>query len=788
LVGTSTGQVIQFEENEPHKRIKAHQSAVTNISCANDGFVTSSADGFKHWSSEMKCILSIYTQALGTKHHICSICWAKDMILIGTSGDEIWQVSSDDGSNLNGDGKALMSSHSSSPFGISVHPNGTFATCGEDGFLRVWNLFDHQENLSFDLGMPARSCAFSPDAIGRMIAVGFGKPVKDNARTINGKWIILNISDKGDFQIIFERRDSRKFITEMKWHNSDRLAVGSSDKKICVYQLTTETKPATTVGVALLSMIDLVSPPIHFDFSKDGKYLRANYESHELHYFEVGPGLHIKEQSRLKDTQWETETCIFEWNVQGVWRKEDTEAGTEIVSLDCSIQDCPSIVSGDSRGRLKIHQFPCTSARAQYITYPAHLGPIGKVRWISGGYVVSTGEKDNALFCWRKDVDDGFGDRLGVVESAADLDKDDASLASDGVSCHSALYDFVGQIIYPSSGNCVIFDKRRQTRPRHDERDVETLEASVDSGLGLSRQDSHDSFQHEATVSAICTSHSRQLMASSHDETIRLWDSQCSEVATILSDDHQQHNVSILSFSPDDTKLVSVSSDGHNQIICVWMTLNGEWNDAHLHLQTLAGHEKVYFCHFTATNQAHLVSGGSHHVNFWSERHSTLGVSKHSHQDTLSCGVSVHETLITGTKSGALVVWEEQKIVKEVQAHNDGVLSLCACPEGFVSGCCKGVVILWSNTLQKVASFDVAQSSPSSLQSAICSIDITPHLNGSSTMKILVRTRYGEIFEISCLAEQVYLLCTAGCEHVDMNRGVSSVSPCPVRPVIGESI
>ena len=49
LVGTSTGHVIQFTENEPYKRIKAHQSAVIIISPAKDGFITSSIECFKLW-------------------------------------------------------------------------------------------------------------------------------------------------------------------------------------------------------------------------------------------------------------------------------------------------------------------------------------------------------------------------------------------------------------------------------------------------------------------------------------------------------------------------------------------------------------------------------------------------------------------------------------------------------------------------------------------------------------------------------------------------------------------
>ena len=551
-------------------------------------------------------MLSINTQAIGTKHQIHSICWAKDIILVGTSGNEIWRLS-----NLKNDSKALLSydssnrfqiesellvsSHSSSPLGLSVLPNGTFATCGDDGILRVWNLFDYQENLSIDLGMPASACAFLPSANGRMIAVGFGKKVKDSARTINGRWIILNILDKGEFQIVSERRDSRKFVVDMKWHsNGDRLAVGSWDNKICMYQVTVETKSATKVDITMLSVLDLISPPMHFDFSKDGKYLKVNTFDEALHFFEAGPGLRINESSRLKDTQWETETCVS-WNVQGVWIKEET---AEVVSLDCTIEDSPSIVSGDSRGCLKMHQFPCTSKIAQCITYPAHLGPVRKVRWISG-YVVSTGKNDTAVMIWRQSVNDALTDNGNEVEATAHV------ASSDGISCHVALYNYTGEVIYPSSGNCVIFDKRN------------------------CYQNSRDSFQHEATVSAICSSNTRQLIASSDQNTIRVWNSQTS--TEVGRWQHQQHflscpisHIEILSFSRDGAQLISVNSDGH---ICVWMTQSGKWNDACLHLHTLAGHKKVHFCHFVAAtnpNQTLLVSGGTRHVNFWREQHGTL--------------------------------------------------------------------------------------------------------------------------------------------------------------------
>jgi hypothetical protein len=47
-------------------------------------------------------MLSIGTQDVGTKYSISSISWANDAILVGTSGNEIWQLSSDGESNLKG--------------------------------------------------------------------------------------------------------------------------------------------------------------------------------------------------------------------------------------------------------------------------------------------------------------------------------------------------------------------------------------------------------------------------------------------------------------------------------------------------------------------------------------------------------------------------------------------------------------------------------------------------------------------------------------------------------------
>jgi WD40 repeat protein len=371
IVATSTGHIVPFTGMSPNKRIKAHDSAVTNLVSAKDGLISSCTDRIKLWSCSMRCMLSINTEDVGVKHSISSISSVDDTILVGSSGSEIWQL---DINNVNVvAGKLLMSSHASSPLGLATAANGdSFATTGDDCSLRLWNVFDHNETKSFDLTMPSRTCpAFSPD--GSMLAVGFGKPEKENARIIDGKWVIINI--KGDsFEIVAERRDVKRYITEMKWHsNGDRIAVGSGDKKICVYSLNFA---ALKADIRLLSTIDLASTPLHIDFSVDGKYLRTNTENHELFFFEAGSGIPIQESSRLKDFEWDTETCIFTWNVQSVWKRDSGDAGAvKIISLDCKTQErYPTIAASDQIGRIMLFEYPATTSDAQYISFHVRYG------------------------------------------------------------------------------------------------------------------------------------------------------------------------------------------------------------------------------------------------------------------------------------------------------------------------------------------------------------------------------------------------------------------------------
>ena len=647
-------------------------------------------------------------------HNISSLFWheATRKILFGTEGNEVWELSSDSGSNIN-DGP-LVSAHAASPMAITTHPNGTtFATVADDGFLRVWG----EENTSFDLTMPSRACAYSPD--GRMLAVGLGKPIKDNAKTINGKWIIIDVNNS-TYRVIAERRDSRSFIREMKWHcGGDRLAVGS-ENKIYIYELISETNPATKVDVSLLSTIDMTSPSIHLDFSKDGKYLRVNTEANELMWFEADPAIRISEASLMKDIEWESNTCIFDWNVQGTHKPE----GWNVKSLDCYTEDCSSVVAGGDDGMLRIYNYPCTSTRSNYLPYVGHGSAVTSVAMLQGGsHVVSVGN-DHAVMVWRHELDDN-NLLLSQRKESSPIDNVDAT------DMHrKALYASADQIMCPTSGVCVLFDSKRNTQ---------------------------NLFQrHDSQIGAVAISASRQLVASGDScskdfvPKIWIWDPQtCTEIAS-LSDSRLQ-GVSSLAFSPDDKSLACICSDENHRIF-VWSTINGNWNDAYLSAYSLGGHETISFVQFTQTQ---LITGGRNNLIFWSFAPS-LAVSKgivltQGQDDTLLCGAMMEDKFITGTSEGSFVTWDPttKKIVTEFKAHNSSVTSLCACPEGIISGSGDGFITIWSSdTFEKKRSFDVGT------KCKIDSLDICPHSNGLSTLKILAVSN-SNCFVLSCITGRV---------------------------------
>jgi len=804
VVGTDDGHLYRFWGRKLECSIPAHSSTIHTIYSTNEGIVTGSSDGLvKIWGPSLDCKICFNMSSVGSLNPIVkSLCWDSEFkrIFVGTAGNEIWELSAKDGSNLQKDGPLEQGHFESISAGLSINPKGTtFATVGDDKTLRIWDIIEHNIVKYTQIEMASRACAFSPD--GQMIAIGFGTIRKENAKQFNGKWIIMN---ENDFSILYETRDSRKFITEIKWSNSgEHIAVGSWDGKIYVYDVETENK--STLQVSLSSIIEQHNSHIrHIDFSLDGKYLQATCGAHELKFYEASTGLYIPAASRLKDVTWESQTCTLGWSIKGTWLPYND--GCEIQTLHNSLNndtDRAVVVSGDNFGRLKLLRFPCLSSEAQSRSFRAHCGSVAKVRWVNGdSHLVTLGEKDQAVMVWNHDVDnDAINDKISETRTML--------MESGGCDCEGEYNDWDYNI--KQSGMKVTQEENEHDAlcrpwvtsmveprvPPHDlDPDRPLSKLKLDFSHGLQTQFLHNSVvynshgnivfstakigviydrgdhkqqfyqKHKRKISTLCISPQGRFAASGEiglRPRIHIWDAQTGAQIILLPEFHRK-GIKCVAFSPDAKKVVSVGADSDNSI-CIWKSHSGEWHDATMHSNTKGGAYQVFFAQFTAFDHCpnFLVSGGKDHINFWTEKGGGLNSSKGifglvGDIQTMICGASVGTRFVTGALNGCLYVWEEKKLEKIIKAHQRKINCLHSFKGGIVTGGDDGCVTVWSQKIKQIASFDLIDANVTSLNRKVRSVHVKSNTSKKRALKILIGTEGSEIYEMSTQTGNISLL------------------------------
>ena len=697
----------------------------------------------------------------------------------------------------------LIQSHSgNNTSGLAIHPDSTrFATTSDDKLLRIWNISENKVIKSTPIEMKSRACCYSPD--GSLIAVGFGSPVRELTKTYDGKWIILNDTD---FSILYETRDSKKHITEMKWSkNGKTIAVGSWDSNIYIYDIDFENKSG--IKVTLSSTIEQHNSYIsHLDFSADYQFLQSNCGAYELCFFEVDTGLYIPGASRLKDVKWETQTCVLGWPVQGMWPPQND--GTDITSLDCTMEsrfNNPIIAAGDSYGIVKLSRYPCTSQGANTKRYKAHHGAISKVRWTPcGSHLITIGELDQSVMIWKNVEDEilvmeqsfasqpeRIPDYNEVTKSITSNDyiKDSTSIENSGDLTNKLSRPWVASLVAPS--------EQPALKP---ELPTETLELGhahgfqSESGQNSLFYNSHGNLifttsnicvlqnrykneqmfymGHTHQISAVASSPSKRFIASgeySARPKVQIWDAQNCVRVNVLKEFHRKRIISI-SFSSDSSSLLTVGAENEH-LVCIWKTFNGEWADAVLHTWATSGAEVVTFASFTtaataataATKYFLLVTGGFDQIKFWRLNEIDL-ISSKGHFGSVGkvqpmlCGIGFQDRFVTGTPSGHLYVWTGKKLEKIIKAYDENVTALHTSNDFFVSGSADGCITIWSVRFEQLNTFHLSDANIESMCVGIRSLDILMNSNQTEIMKVLVGTRGSEIYEISINTGDMILL------------------------------
>jgi WD40 repeat protein len=800
VVGTCDGNIYSFVGHTLTAVVQAHEGPVWALAHSADGVVSGGKDGFvKVWSHGLRLRFQVNLKERISScidGAVRSLFWdsPRGKLLIGTGGAEIVELSAVDGGNISKD-PILERGHAKGElWGLASSPCAPeYATVGDDGMIRIWDVYSHNCLRAASLGMPSRAIAYSPD--GARIAVGLGMPVRASAAQFDGKWLILGAED---LQVQFEARDSQKYITAATFSQDGAvLALASFDAKVYIYDCSSSTYSLTAVITAHNNPITAC------DFSSDGRYLRSTCTASELFYFEADTGMVIPAASRLKNVKWSTHTVPFSWASQGVWPAQAD--GTEISCVDVAEADAGggSVAAGDNFGRVRLVRYPSATAYANVESHPSHgAGGVARVRWTYGhSHLVTIGARGGCILQWRHDRDD-----VGAYESSKEpcleaahecqqqalgQDGPDADIvaSADGLGLPQDLKrHWIQTMTEPSYASELMPSEETPISPlAFQSSAVVSVHGLLQQGSARNNLASNLSGDLLQPVSRLALAYRRstnsQRTFDGHAYPVRslgaspcgkfaatgeaaprpaicVWDAgTCLEIAT-LTPVHRQ-GVAHIAYSHDSHRLISVGSDPEHSL-ALWHSCGGEWIDAHLEAVASAGRDAVAFTSFCPPGSDFIVcSGGAGPLLFWTLQGRTLAPRRAFYgrmgtPQTMICGAAVWSAsntscarFVTGAVSGHLYVWKGRGLDRVIRAHESELSAIHGTQAGLLTGGSDGCIKAWTSELALSATFDLSLAPVPPLVPRLRSVFSRADDTGDLLVGVAAATAGGEVYELS---------------------------------------
>lgn len=110
-------------------------------------------------------------------------------------------------------------------------------------------------------------------------------------------------------------------------------------------------------------------------------------------------------------------------------------------------------------------------------------------------------------------------------------------------------------------------------------------------------------------------------------------------------------------------------------------------------------------------------------------------------------------TLITGTVSGHLYVWLQEKVVKAVTAHDAPIYTIAKVGDKYATGGKEGLVKIWSQDLTLLGTHNIQLFSPEPYVFAVHSVRAN-----LAASKIVVGMKGGELYELALKTHSSILL------------------------------
>jgi len=348
---------------------------------------------------------------------VSSVYIAGDNLLVGTQGAEIFEVSNYQTAPAEEKGlvPTIRGHCDGELWGLAAAGDSkTYVTCGEDNRVFKWDLTRHRcigEAIINEKRAPmpkvlraSTESSFPPNQCGRAVAVS---PTGTDV-AIGGNDGVVHVYDFATMEkkaSIDLNAHGKRMVTGQKGNwiqvmqyspNGNILAVGTHGSVICLL----DTRRYVVGGV-----LDKHNSFImHMDWSRDGEFMQSNCGAYELLFWQIDEkelrnSRQITAVSSLRDTVWNTQTCILGWSVQGIF--DPTQDGTDVNTVDTTTSK-RIVATGDDYGDVNLFRYPVAVEGNAKKNYVGHSSHVVTVRFTPDEqYLMSAGGNDKAIFVWR---------------------------------------------------------------------------------------------------------------------------------------------------------------------------------------------------------------------------------------------------------------------------------------------------------------------------------------------------------------------------------------------------
>jgi WD40 repeat protein len=303
------------------------------------------------------------------------------------------------------------------------------------------------------------------------------------------------------------------------------------------------------------------------------------------------------------------------------------------------------------------------------------------------------------------------------------------------MSRSSVRFNRNGEFLYPTSKYVCIFNKKKNSQIFYEGHCVRSFihRDAVDALSTTTAPDGLSSSDADAVVCCVCTSADGVIAASATQcdrPNIHVWDANSCVTLCLLQLIHRRGVVS-MQFSSDRRRLVSLGMD-QDYSIALWESPSSHWIDGRLLACCKGDPFPTLFVRFHSnsnTSEYVLVSGGKYHIKFWnlSGRYLNSSYPEFNAKEkiaTLLCGTTSHDTFLTGSSTGIIMVWKGRKLLRSVRAHDSGVTCLWSDPVlGVLSAAKDGAVKQWSSGMKHIRTFTLSDADVPPINASIRSLD-----------------------------------------------------------------